>query len=101
LLQPASRASLACNCRYLRDVDQFNDLRVSSFVTAGHVRFMLLHDQVLRSPRVRPPARRPVPMAALPQRTDEGAIKQFFADLHELYLKVHTSSFTRFRRLAG
>ncbi len=37
----------------------------------------------------------------LSQRTDEGAIKQFFADLHELYLKVHTSSFTRFRRLAG
>jgi hypothetical protein len=71
---------------YLKNVDKFNDIIISAFVTAGRtlllasfafvalmtfcrcadIKFMLLHDQ----------------------KTDENAIKSFFADIHELYIKV-------------
>ena len=46
-------------------VDKFNNFQVSAFSTACHVRFMLLHDG----------------------RSEE-AVRGFFKDVHELYLKV-------------
>ncbi|CAN6232445.1 unnamed protein product, partial [Urochloa humidicola] len=52
------------NAMFLRSVDRFNDLVVSVYVTAGHTRFMLLHDS----------------------RSDDG-IKSFFQEVHELYIK--------------
>ncbi|XP_011020593.1 PREDICTED: transport protein particle 20 kDa subunit isoform X1 [Populus euphratica] len=51
---------------YLKAIDRFNDMVVSVYVTAGHTRFMLLHDS----------------------RNDDG-IKSFFQEVHELYIKVN------------
>ncbi|KAJ4777913.1 Trafficking protein particle complex subunit 2 [Rhynchospora pubera] len=50
---------------FLRSVDRFNDLTVSVYVTAGHTRLMLLHDS----------------------RNEDG-IKNFFQEVHELYVKT-------------
>ncbi|KAK8958923.1 hypothetical protein KSP40_PGU017537 [Platanthera guangdongensis] len=50
---------------FLKAMDRFNELVVSVYVTAGHTRLMLLHDS-----------------------RNEDAIKSFFQEVHELYIKV-------------
>jgi len=56
---------------YLKDVDKFNDLTISSFVTAGHIKLMLLHDH----------------------RADDNSIKSFFYDVYENYVKICMNPF--------
>ena len=55
----------------LKNVDKFNEDYISAFTTAGHVRFLLLHDA----------------------RLDEGAIKTFFYQIYESYLKIMLNPF--------
>ena len=58
------------NAMNLKLVDRFNDLLVYAFVTAGGSRFLLLHDQ----------------------RNEEN-VRNFFHDVHELYLKILLNPF--------
>jgi trafficking protein particle complex subunit 2 len=58
------------NAMYLRAVDRFKDVLVSAYITAGRTRFMLLHDA-----------------------RNEDAIKNFFQEVHEHYLKTIMNPF--------
>lgn len=58
------------NAMNLKLVDRFNDLLVYAFVTAGGSRFLFLHDQ----------------------RNEEN-VRDFFHEVHELYLRIQLNPF--------
>lgn len=60
----------ASGVMYMKSIDKFNNHVISTFLTAGNVKFMLLHDV----------------------RNDDG-IKQFFGDVYDLYTKTLMSPF--------
>mmetsp|Transcript_2636 Transcript_2636/g.7857 ORF Transcript_2636/g.7857 Transcript_2636/m.7857 type:complete len:143 (+) Transcript_2636:287-715(+) len=55
---------------HLGTVDRFNNLQVSAYVTAAHIKFLLLHDG----------------------RSDD-TIRSFFRDVYECYLRVIMNPF--------
>ena len=55
---------------FLKAVDRYYELYVSAWVTAGHTKFLLLHEP----------------------RSEDG-IKAFFQEIHELYLRIVLNPF--------
>lgn len=51
-------------------MDKYNDLYISAYITPGNVRFLLLHEA-----------------------KNEDAVRQFFVEVHELYVKVLLNPF--------
>ncbi|KAK9457217.1 Sedlin [Dipodascopsis uninucleata] len=60
----------ASNTMYMKVIDKFYNFLISAFVTAGNIKFLLLHEA----------------------RADD-SIRQFFTDLYDLYTKTLMSPF--------
>ncbi|CAM9354462.1 unnamed protein product [Choristocarpus tenellus] len=70
-LDMVDRKQWATPATHLKSVDRFNDQIVSAFLTAGGIKFMLLHDVT---------------------RSDE-SVRSFFSDVHEIYVKLLMNPF--------
>jgi hypothetical protein len=58
------------NAMYLKAIDNFYSYMISAYVTSGNIKLLLLHEQ-----------------------KNEDAIRQFFTDVHDLYVKTLLSPF--------
>lgn len=72
-LDLADKAAWTTNHMYLKVVDKVNQQEVSTFVTAGNIKFMLLHNG-----------------------KNDDVIKSFFNDVYEIYVKLLMNPFTQY-----
>mmetsp|Transcript_3469 Transcript_3469/g.6621 ORF Transcript_3469/g.6621 Transcript_3469/m.6621 type:complete len:141 (+) Transcript_3469:111-533(+) len=72
-LDLVERAAWTTNRMHLGVIDKVNNQQVSTFLTAGNIKFMLLHSG----------------------RSDD-AIRNFFQDVYELYVKLSLNPFYRY-----
>ncbi|KYQ89232.1 trafficking protein particle complex subunit 2 [Tieghemostelium lacteum] len=61
------------NNMYLKIIDKYNKYNISSYVTAGQIKLMLLHE-----------------------KKDEDPIRSFFTEVHDIYLKYLLNPFYTF-----
>jgi trafficking protein particle complex subunit 2 len=78
--------------RYLKCIDKFFDNYISCFVTAGNVKFLLLHHPVL--PSGTSASRSSTAIGANPMSSaTEEAIKGFFGDVYDNWVKATMNPF--------
>jgi hypothetical protein len=80
--------------RYLKVVDKFFNNYISCFATAGNVKFLLLHQPPAAAAGAGSTSRSSTSIAANPTSPQtEEAIKSFFNEVYENYIKAIMSSF--------
>jgi hypothetical protein len=80
--------------RYLKCIDKFFNNYISCFVTAGNVKFLLLHQPIV--PTSGASSRLSTAIGANPTSpATEEAIKMFFAEVYENWVKAIMSPFYR------
>ncbi|CTQ41204.1 Sedlin N-terminal conserved region [Babesia microti strain RI] len=69
------------NMLFLKQVDYFDTLAVSAYITPGHCIFLLVH----RNPLINP--FQITPSGNVPTPPSQESIRLFFTELHELYVR--------------
>mmetsp|Transcript_4493 Transcript_4493/g.5202 ORF Transcript_4493/g.5202 Transcript_4493/m.5202 type:complete len:141 (-) Transcript_4493:86-508(-) len=72
-LDLVEKAAWTTNQMYLKVIDKVNQQQVSTYLTAGNIKFMLLHGG-----------------------RSEDSIKNFFNDVYELYVKLSMNPFYKY-----